>query len=1335
MEDFANDPMHPKKRRRRSEVRRPVFARLHVDEKLRGVAAIVSSDLWTDLFSGTTNAREAGVLTFQPYVRWGINCAKDDIEKRRSEISRDAYLAMSLSTSSASDSVWTIVPVRLEAEDESTAAAAIDHPTIRISPTSPAYQAFLNLHRNNEDGRHLNTATRPVEIMALATQPPSLDTVFVTVENNILEKVDEIQDRFGGGFPSLAKNRTSSNKGGSPEGVCKAVDPPEARVTPGDRLTGLVRKGLAKLGIVHSGNIFPLPLPTHPITHVSPTPAIVAACEPVSQGRLSSATKVVVIEADKHQKRALQRLKPRHPVMEESIEDDAEDTSNERFYSAAEDKQSEGASEGAAMAGGNESGDRETSSDHSDDVSDSSLEDIISLSAPGLPPQFSGTLSAVTGATPRPWGTKGTATQTPGSVISNAASTTSRRPSKLFRTEALLQHINAEALHPKPEEDDDEDSFAFVDVNTLAKIGCFSGDWIRLEVVDSPHVHGLSIPGPGGLYDVTDRASDWRPVRIFGLLGFAGSKPRYAVDSSGEERSSFSQMLTPALTPVVLLSPLLLSNLGGASLVKISSFPKLNAREPQSMMSGNKDTVLFRPPLATEVVIQKISTPLTTDPVMQTAIYAGVRQHFESRRRLVRTGDLVGIAVDEEFGRATFSPAKTTEESTVDGELGQKLGRPVLGKPIASDIAWFRVRRLTTQAKPGVPEVAAPDRWGATAFIEPSSTHMQTQAESGIESIPGLARKTWPYWLGMRRPPNRAGRSSVMSAPISRLPHAQPLPLEQRLSDLISAATSPRAISLGLPPLVILLHSTQRRIGKVHTAVSASASAGIHIFTVDANDLVSESTSASGGGDVKSEALLTQRAERALAGGAQFTALLLRHVDVLTADRMIPVLQDIIADARIIIATTIDLEKISDGVRGLFTHELEITAPNEREREWILRNACLDQSLCLDASVELGAVALKTAAFVAGDLVDVVNQARLARSMRLEKYAQEQSVHVSDVLLAGGPYTTNLLAEDFTSAIAHARSTFSDSIGAPKIPSVTWKDVGGLAQQKASIMETISLPLSRPELFAKGMRKRSGILFYGPPGTGKTLLAKAIATEFSLNFFSVKGPELLNMYIGESEANVRRVFQRARDARPCVVFFDELDSVAPKRGNQGDSGGVMDRIVSQLLAELDGMSSGGGPTADGDGTGSGGNAGGVFVIGATNRPDLLDPALLRPGRFDQMLYLGVSTTHEQQVTILDALTRKFILAPEIDLTRVAEKLPLTYTGADLYALCSDAMLKGITRKTNLIDDKVRAASACGGEAISTAYFFDHLAGPEDVEVVVQEEDFAAAQRELVASVR
>lgn len=281
-------------------------------------------------------------------------------------------------------------------------------------------------------------------------------------------------------------------------------------------------------------------------------------------------------------------------------------------------------------------------------------------------------------------------------------------------------------------------------------------------------------------------------------------------------------------------------------------------------------------------------------------------------------------------------------------------------------------------------------------------------------------------------------------------------------------------------------------------------------------------------------------------------------------------------------------------------------------------------------------------------------------------------------------------AADYDTALNKARASYSDSIGAPKIPNVTWDDVGGLASVKNDILDTIQLPLEHPELFASGLKKRSGILLYGPPGTGKTLLAKAVATSCSLNFFSVKGPELLNMYIGESEANVRRVFQRARDAKPCVIFFDELDSVAPKRGEKGDSGGVMDRIVSQLLAELDGMNGGEG-------------SGDVFVIGATNRPDLLDPALLRPGRFDKLLYLSVSTKHEEQLRIIQALTRKFRLHPSLDLANVAEKCPFNYTGADFYALCSDAMLKAMTRTADGIESRVGK--------FPVSFLFSHICVP------------------------
>ncbi|ETO29557.1 AAA ATPase domain-containing protein, partial [Reticulomyxa filosa] len=185
------------------------------------------------------------------------------------------------------------------------------------------------------------------------------------------------------------------------------------------------------------------------------------------------------------------------------------------------------------------------------------------------------------------------------------------------------------------------------------------------------------------------------------------------------------------------------------------------------------------------------------------------------------------------------------------------------------------------------------------------------------------------------------------------------------------------------------------------------------------------------------------------------------------------------------------------------------------------------------------------------------------------------------------------------------KQTGMSSVSAASIPSVYWDDVGGLEHAKKEILDIIQLPLKYPEIFNNPnhpIKQSSGLLLYGPPGTGKTLLAKAVATEFNLNFISVKGPELLNMYIGQSEQNIREVFAKGRKSRPCVLFFDEIDALAPSRGKGFDGGNVMDRVVSQLLTELD----------------SGQDNSNLFVIAATNRPDLLDPSLLRPGRLDKM---------------------------------------------------------------------------------------------------------------------
>lgn len=202
-----------------------------------------------------------------------------------------------------------------------------------------------------------------------------------------------------------------------------------------------------------------------------------------------------------------------------------------------------------------------------------------------------------------------------------------------------------------------------------------------------------------------------------------------------------------------------------------------------------------------------------------------------------------------------------------------------------------------------------------------------------------------------------------------------------------------------------------------------------------------------------------------------------------------------------------------------------------------------------------------------------------------------------------------------------------------QIPNVRWEDVGGLEETKQTVLESI-----RTNLFGSRALKRSGIILYGSPGCGKTLIAKAVATEFKIAFLSVKGPELLNKYVGQSEENLRKVFERAKQASPCVIFFDEIDSLAPNRGRNGDSGGVIDRIVSQLLAELDKLHNS--PLTK------------VFVMGATNRPDLLDNSLMTPGRFDKLVEVKPGEDVESKTKILEAVSRKMRFEEDVDLREI-----------------------------------------------------------------------------------
>ena len=1051
-------------------------------------------------------------------------------------------------------------------------------------------------------------------MLVLDAVPLPLETVYVSLEGELARRLEAGEGTFYRDHPDAATRRKGA--------------------TQDERLAMALRYALSSLAIVHAEDLFPLPLAPHPVTHAPPSPGKIALCEPVAQGVLTPSTKIILMRGRSHGRRKTPAISSA-PATNGNRTDDEEAT--DQFFSAAEGRET-----GAETATETETDMSEVDrDDDEEEMSDDSMDDMISLQAPQLPASSASGVSTMQPGTPMTVGTlrgrkvSGMMSPGAGSVFSNMTSTTARpdRPrGRLFKAQGLMKAMPADLLHPKPASEDDDEARVYVHVSSLPKIGCFSGDWVRIEAAPEPPVNGFGAFGLGSLGQLDAEPGNWRPVRVYGLPEGYAPRPMTRIPSSrpGDRRLSFfeSQVQRPA-SPTAYASPILLANLDEASYLRISPL-KRSAYQGKGTLP--RFTGASRPPYARDITIHHVRTPVSAERAYQTAVLGGLKHYFASRTRLVRTGDLIAVPVDAQLGKALQETAGASGGSEVDDVMALTSGSQTSPGGHIDSVAWFKVGHIQIQKADEDEDGTAEAFWGSVACIDSSSVGMHG---SGFQTsrIPGTKSSTWQYYLGLRKSPTRDadGPPAPLPPPESeqRL-QSYVSPLRHQLRQLLAAATSKRAIALKMPPVAILLTSTHRNIGKATLAEGACSDVGLHSFTIDAYDILSEGGGS--GSDVKTEGFLRTRAERAMSCGPDCCGLLIRHVEALTADRIESTMKEILEDTRVLIATTNDVDKVPDGVRGCFTHELEMGAPDEAEREAILRNILNDRGLSLEPSIDLNSVALKTAALVAGDLVDVVDRASAAQLTRLEALIPASSeLTIRDIQVAGGPMARCLTKHDLDAAVEAARKSFSDSIGAPKIPNVTWDDVGGLSNVKAAVTETIQLPLERPELFARGMKKRSGILFYGPPGTGKTLLAKAIATEYSLNFFSVKGPELLNMYIGESEANVRRVFQRARDARPCVVFFDELDSVAPKRGNQGDSGGVMDRIVSQLLAELDGMSSGGDAAS-----------GGVFVIGATNRPDLLDPALLRPGRFDKMLYLGVSDTHEKQLTILEALTRKYV---------------------------------------------------------------------------------------------
>jgi transitional endoplasmic reticulum ATPase len=337
---------------------------------------------------------------------------------------------------------------------------------------------------------------------------------------------------------------------------------------------------------------------------------------------------------------------------------------------------------------------------------------------------------------------------------------------------------------------------------------------------------------------------------------------------------------------------------------------------------------------------------------------------------------------------------------------------------------------------------------------------------------------------------------------------------------------------------------------------------------------------------------------------------------------------------------------------GRFDREIEIGVPDREGRKEILEIHTRKMPLAED--VDLDALADLTNGFVGADLEALCKEAAMHALRRVIPEIDIEAEEIPPEVLENLKVTK----EDFMEALKNIEPSAMREV-LVEVPRVRWDDIGGLDHAKQELMEAVEWPLKYPEVFeATNIKPPRGILLFGPPGTGKTLLAKAVANESNANFISVKGPELLSKWVGESEKHVREMFRKARQVAPCVIFFDEIDSLVPRRGGIGDSH-VTERVVSQLLTELDGMEE----LKD------------VVVIAATNRPDLIDPALLRPGRIERHIYIP-PPEKEARKEIFKIHLRGKPLADDVSIDELAEKTE-GYTGADIEAICREAGMLAI----------------------------------------------------------
>ena len=382
-----------------------------------------------------------------------------------------------------------------------------------------------------------------------------------------------------------------------------------------------------------------------------------------------------------------------------------------------------------------------------------------------------------------------------------------------------------------------------------------------------------------------------------------------------------------------------------------------------------------------------------------------------------------------------------------------------------------------------------------------------------------------------------------------------------------------------------------------------------------------------------------------------------------------------------VIGATSKPEFIDSSMRrsGRFDVEIHIGFPSIEMREEMIISITKNNKI--SKNINFKEIAKKTPGYLAADLQSL---ARAAGHNAINRLIKSKNMSINSEILdksenSDNPEKNNNLElqnlyieqEDFNYALTQIQPT-SKREGFSTIPNVTWDDVGGLKDLREELYYDIVLPITEPsKLKIVGISKAVGVLLYGPPGCGKTLLAKAVANEAKANFISIKGPELLNKYVGESERAIRSLFIRAKNSSPCIIFFDELDTLVPKRSQENNNSS--ERVVNQLLTEMDGLE----------------DRQQIFIIAATNRPDIIDPAMLRPGRLDKLLYVPLPDFNDR-CSILQTITKNLNLDKDIDLGKInGDKRMEGFSGADIASLVREAQLHALKRLNEIEKEKIK----------------------------------------------